>query len=108
MVNKFPELAPARPASSVKLWVTQGYALIEPDIPIFGDTGGRRIAEEYGVPLLAQLPLDPETRVAGDEGTPITLRQPGSAQAAAFRALAEAVAERVEAIGAMGQLPRIS
>ncbi len=38
-VNKFPELAPARPASSTKLWVTQGYALIEPDIPIFGDSG---------------------------------------------------------------------
>ena len=74
---------------------------------IFGDTGGRRIAEEYGVPLLAQLPLDPETRMAGDEGTPITLRRPDSAQAAAFRALARAVAERVEAVGALGTLPRI-
>ncbi len=38
-INKFPDLAPARPASSVKLWATQGYALIEPDIPIFGDSG---------------------------------------------------------------------
>ncbi|HEY6219690.1 MAG TPA: prolyl oligopeptidase family serine peptidase, partial [Gemmatimonadaceae bacterium] len=38
-INKFPELVPARPASSVKLWVTQGYALIEPDVPIFGDSG---------------------------------------------------------------------
>jgi dipeptidyl aminopeptidase/acylaminoacyl peptidase len=38
-VNRFPELAPARPASSTKLWVTQGYALIEPDVPIFGDSG---------------------------------------------------------------------
>jgi ATP-binding protein involved in chromosome partitioning len=74
---------------------------------IFGDAGGRRIAEEYGVPLLAQIPLDPETRVAGDEGTPIILRRPDSAQAAAFRALARAVAERVEAVGALGTLPRI-
>jgi dipeptidyl aminopeptidase/acylaminoacyl peptidase len=38
-INKFPDITPARPASSVKLWVTQGYALIEPDIPIFGDSG---------------------------------------------------------------------
>ena len=38
-INRFPDLAPARPASSTKLWVTQGYALIEPDIPIFGDSG---------------------------------------------------------------------
>ena len=38
-INKYPDLAPARPASSVKLWVTQGYALIEPDAPIVGDSG---------------------------------------------------------------------
>ncbi len=38
-INRYPDLAPARPASSTKLWVTQGYALIEPDIPIFGDSG---------------------------------------------------------------------
>ncbi|MDB4913805.1 MAG: hypothetical protein JWM95_1449 [Gemmatimonadetes bacterium] len=44
-INKFPDLAPARPASSVKLWVTQGYALIEPDIPIFGDSG--RMNDHY-------------------------------------------------------------
>ena len=38
-INKFPEVPSARPASSTKLWVSQGYAFIEPDIPIFGDTG---------------------------------------------------------------------
>ena len=75
--------------------------------PIFGDTGGQRIAEEYGVPLLARIPLDPETRVAGDEGTPITVRRPESAQAAAFRALAGAVMERAEAVAGLGALPRI-
>ena len=48
---------------------------------IFGDAGGQRMADEYGVPLLARLPLDPETRVGGDEGTPITVRRPDSAQA---------------------------
>jgi dipeptidyl aminopeptidase/acylaminoacyl peptidase len=44
-INKFPDLVPARPASSVKLWVTQGYALIEPDAPIVGDTG--RMNDNY-------------------------------------------------------------
>src|ERR687887_294373 len=33
---------------------------------IFGDGGGRRLAGEYGIPLLAQIPLDPETRIGGD------------------------------------------
>jgi dipeptidyl aminopeptidase/acylaminoacyl peptidase len=38
-INRFPEVPSARPASSVKLWVAQGYALIEPDFPIMGDSG---------------------------------------------------------------------
>jgi ATP-binding protein involved in chromosome partitioning len=74
---------------------------------IFGDTGGQRVAQEYGVPLLARIPLDPETRVAGDEGTPIAIRRPESAQAQAFRALAAAVIERVETTAGLGTLPRI-
>ena len=74
---------------------------------IFGDTGGQRVAQEYGVPLLARIPLDPETRVAGDEGTPITIRRPESAQAQAFRALAAAVIERAETTAGLGTLPRI-
>jgi ATP-binding protein involved in chromosome partitioning len=75
---------------------------------IFGDTGGRRIAEEYGVPLLAQIPLEPETRVAGDEGIPITLRRPDSAQADAFRELAQAVTRRLQELGPLSSLPTIS
>jgi len=38
-INRFPEVQSSRPASSTKLWVSQGYALIEPDIPIWGDSG---------------------------------------------------------------------
>src|SRR6185436_20116742 len=38
-INKFPEVPSARPASSTKLWVANGYALIEPDCPILGDSG---------------------------------------------------------------------
>lgn len=44
-INKFPEVPALRPASSTKLWVSQGYALIEPDIPIFGDSG--RMNDNY-------------------------------------------------------------
>jgi dipeptidyl aminopeptidase/acylaminoacyl peptidase len=38
-INQFPDSPAARPASMTHLWVTQGYALIEPDIPIMGDEG---------------------------------------------------------------------
>ena len=75
---------------------------------IFGETGGQRVADEYGAPLLARLPLDPETRVGGDEGTPITVRRPDSAQALAFRSLAAAVATRIDELGGLGSLPKIS
>jgi ATP-binding protein involved in chromosome partitioning len=76
--------------------------------PIFGTTGGARIAEEYSVPLLAQMPLDPETRVGGDEGSPITVRRPRSAPAAAFRELAKKVIERLEAVAGLKPLPTIT
>jgi ATP-binding protein involved in chromosome partitioning len=74
---------------------------------IFGETGGQRVAEEYGAPLLARLPLDPETRVGGDEGTPITVRRPESRQARAFRDLAVAVRARLDELGT-GALPKIT
>lgn len=36
----------------------------------FGEGGGRRLAQEYDVPFLGELPLDPGIRAASDEGTP--------------------------------------
>ena len=74
---------------------------------IFGEGGGAKVAQEYGVPLLARIPLDPETRVGGDEGQPITVRRPQSPQAAAFRELAQAVVARLGEGGTF-KLPSIS
>src|SRR5437762_10383542 len=75
---------------------------------IFGEGGGRRLAEEYGIPLLAQLPLDLETRVGGDEGSPITVRRPDSSQAKAFRDLALAVRTRLDELAALKPPPKIT
>jgi ATP-binding protein involved in chromosome partitioning len=74
---------------------------------IFGEGGGEKLADEYGVPLLAQVPLDPATRQAGDEGTPITVRAPDSAQARAFRELAASVRRRLDELAALQPLPKI-
>jgi ATP-binding protein involved in chromosome partitioning len=73
---------------------------------IFGEGGGARIAEEFGVPLLGQIPLEMETRRGGDAGIPIVVGQPDSSQAAAFRAIAVAVTERVRALASL-QLPKL-
>ncbi len=61
----------------------QSYAL-------FGEGGGAALAAEAGVPLLAQLPLEPSVSVAGDAGDPVALGT--GAAADAFRALADRVA----------------
>jgi ATP-binding protein involved in chromosome partitioning len=63
--------------------------------PIFGEGGGVRLAQEFGVPVLGTIPLDPETRVGGDTGAPIVVSRPESAQARAFRQVARTVADRV-------------
>jgi ATP-binding protein involved in chromosome partitioning len=73
---------------------------------IFGEGGGTRVAEEFGVPLLGRIPLEIETRKGGDAGVPITVGAPGSAQAAAFRDLAATVAARVDAVAGL-KLPTI-
>jgi len=73
---------------------------------IFGEGGGQRLSEEMGVPLLGQIPLDPETREGGDEGLPIVIRKPGSLQAAAFRKLAEVVSARLAEVSVL-KLPSI-
>jgi ATP-binding protein involved in chromosome partitioning len=37
----------------------------------FGEGGGRALARDYGVPLLAEIPLDPRIRQACDDGLPV-------------------------------------
>ena len=37
---------------------------------IFGKEGGKRLAEEYDIPFLGQIPLVQSIREGGDSGTP--------------------------------------
>ena len=57
---------------------------------LFGEGGGRRLAEETGTPLLAQIPIEPAVSHGGDIGEPAAL-QPSEPVAAAFAALAHKV-----------------
>jgi ATP-binding protein involved in chromosome partitioning len=60
---------------------------------LFGAGGGRELADELGVPLLAQLPLVPAMREGSDSGRPITAVDPDSESAAAFRRMAATIAD---------------
>ena len=53
---------------------------------IFGSGGGARLAEEAGVPLVAEIPIEPAVSEGGDAGSPASLGQGPAADA--FRALA--------------------
>jgi len=59
---------------------------------IFGSGGGKRIADELGVTLLGQIPLETKLREGGDNGAPVVVTNPESDVAQAFVALAKAIA----------------
>ena len=60
---------------------------------VFGHGGVAREAERLGVPLLAEIPLHIDIRMASDGGAPIVVTKPDSAQAQAFRAVARRLVE---------------
>jgi ATP-binding protein involved in chromosome partitioning len=68
--------------------------------PIFAAGGGRRVAEEYGVPLLGQIPLDPAVVGSADAGRPVVLVQPDAPASVAYTAAAGAVAAAVSVLHA--------
>lgn len=59
---------------------------------LFGAGGGRRLAEEMGVPFLGEVPLEAAVREGGDAGVPVVRRDPASAAARALRAIAAQLA----------------
>jgi ATP-binding protein involved in chromosome partitioning len=62
---------------------------------IFGKGGGEALAEELSVPFLGRVPIYEPIRVGGDTGVPITIGEPASPAAQAFRAAAERLAARL-------------
>jgi len=67
--------------------------------PIFGTGGGSRMAAEYGVELLGQLPLSLDIREQTDSGSPTVVASPDSPQAAIYRRTARRMAARLASQG---------
>ena len=67
---------------------------------VFGSGGGQAVADGLSqslgarVPLLGQVPLDPQLREGGDAGVPLVLSAPDSPAAKSLRAVAEKLAVR--------------
>jgi ATP-binding protein involved in chromosome partitioning len=58
---------------------------------IFRRGGGKKLAEEAQIPLLAELPLDPRVADAGDEGVAFVVKNPSSLVGQAYQEMARRV-----------------
>jgi ATP-binding protein involved in chromosome partitioning len=77
--------------------------------PIFGEGGGQRMAEQYGVRLLGQLPLDIRIREQTDGGRPTVVAEPDSALGRAWRDLSRRTAASLSQAGtSAGASPTIT
>ncbi|MGC5027880.1 Mrp/NBP35 family ATP-binding protein [Tsukamurella sp. DT100] len=76
-------------------------------LDVFGSGGGEQVAARLtravgaDVPLLGQIPLDPQLREAGDAGTPVVLSAPDSPTGSALRAIADKLAVRKRGLAGM-------
>jgi ATP-binding protein involved in chromosome partitioning len=62
---------------------------------LFGSGGGSELADQLGVPLLGQIPLDPNVVNGGDEGRPVVTTDPDGPAGAAIRSVTDRLLELV-------------
>ncbi|CAM2008386.1 P-loop NTPase [Acanthopleuribacter pedis] len=66
---------------------------------LFGDAGGKALAKELDLPLLAQVPIEGTVCEAGDDGTPMMIAFPESHSAVAVRQAADRILAELEQSG---------
>jgi ATP-binding protein involved in chromosome partitioning len=69
------------------------------EAPLFGSGGGAKMAEEYDIELLGQLPLDLRIRQQTDDGQPSVIAEPEEGPADAYRKTARRMAARLATQG---------
>ena len=74
---------------------------------IFGHGGARAEAEKLGVPFLGEVPLDMTIRETSDSGRPVVATAPDGPHAAAYRAIATRVWDRITGGASARPAPRI-
>jgi ATP-binding protein involved in chromosome partitioning len=77
--------------------------------PVFGSGGGSRMAGQYGVSLLASLPLDIRIREQTDGGCPTVVAEPDSPLGQAYLEMARRTAARLSLAASAGSTaPKIT
>ena len=62
---------------------------------IFGQGGGERMCQDFGIPFLGALPLDIQIRTEADGGTPTVVADPEGRIASTYKQIARKVAVRI-------------
>jgi ATP-binding protein involved in chromosome partitioning len=70
--------------------------------PIFGSGGGKGLAQELGVPLIGQVPVDHRISYGGEAGVPVVESSPGSEHARALVQVAAQAALAISKLSATG------
>lgn len=73
---------------------------VPPDMPdkkyyIFGEGGGRKMSDEFGVTLLGEVPLDMYLRETSDGGSPLPFSKNGKVQTELFKSIAANLVKEV-------------
>ncbi|GMU63465.1 MAG: iron-sulfur cluster carrier protein [Myxococcaceae bacterium] len=75
---------------------------------IFDTGGGKKAADLMAMTYLGDVPLDLKIRQGGDQGLPVVVAHPDSAEAKAFMDIAGKVAARVSQENTLRQAPKIN
>ena len=62
---------------------------------IFDHGGGKKTSRQFKIPFLGEIPLDTKVRVGGDTGKPISISDPDSPAAKAFKTLTDTIIQQV-------------
>jgi ATP-binding protein involved in chromosome partitioning len=74
---------------------------------IFGKGGGETLAHDLSLPFIGRIPIYEPIRVGGDTGVPITIGEPQSPAARAFRSAAEQLAAQLSIASYRRPIPLI-
>jgi ATP-binding protein involved in chromosome partitioning len=70
------------------------------EVDIFSKGGGERTAQQFGLPFLGQIEIDPDIRKGGDTGNPVALAGEAGVHAKSLYDFARRVRDRVREVRA--------
>lgn len=77
------------------------------EVPLFGSGGGALLAQEYQLPLLGSIPLDPHIQAQSDQGKPMVIAQPNHPISHIYQEIAKALMDKMRATPTK-RFPRIT